>query len=375
MTHVPTLRPTRRRRTSFAAAAAGAGVLALALAGCSGSPSPSASGSATGGAGTGKTLNVVATTTQVADLARNVAGDQVELAQLLQPNQSAHHFDPTAADLATLAKADVLVISGAGLETWVDSVVDASGFQGTVVDTAEGITLSGEAEDEDEHDHADGDEHAEDDEHADEHGDSAVDEELAHDEAASGNPHTWTDPNNAKIMVDNIAKGLAAADPAGAATFEANAAAYDARLTELDTWIKTNVDQVAQADRLVVSNHDAFHYYLDRYGITFVGSIIPSFEDNAEPSAAQIQKLVDKIKELGVKAIFSESSISDKTATSIASTAGVKVYSGDDALYGDSLGEAGSDGATYIAATVHNTEMFLESWGVTPSALPSDLES
>jgi len=367
MTHVPTLRSPRRRRTSFATATAGAGVLALALAGCSGSSSPSASDSATGGAGTGKTLNVVATTTQVADLARNVAGDDVELAQLLGPNQSAHHFDPTAADLATLAKADVLLISGAGLETWVDSVVDASGFQGTVVDTADGITLSGEAEDED------GDEHAESDEHADEHGDSAVDQELAQDEAASGNPHIWTDPNNAKIMTDNIAKGLAAADPADAATFEANASTYDAKLTELDTWITSNVDQVAQDKRLVVSNHDAFHYYLDRYGITFVGSIIPSFEDNAEPSAAQIQKLVDKIKELGVKAIFSESSISDKTATSIASTAGVKVYSGDDALYGDSLGEAGSDGATYIAATVHNTRMFLESWGVTATALPSDL--
>jgi zinc/manganese transport system substrate-binding protein/manganese/iron transport system substrate-binding protein len=373
MTHVPSARPSRRRRTALTAAVAGTGVLALALAGCSSSSSPSVSGSPTGAAASGKTLNVVATTTQVADLARNVAGDQVQLAQLLGPNQSAHHFDPTAADLATLAKADVLVISGAGLETWVDSVVDASGFQGTVIDTAEGITLSGEAEDEDEH--ADGDEHDESDEHADEHGGSAVDEELAHDEAASGNPHTWTDPNNARIMVDNIAKGLAAADPDAAATFEANASAYDAKLTELDTWITTNVDQVAPADRLVVSNHDAFHYYLDRYGITFVGSIIPSFEDNAEPSAAQIQQLVDKIKELGVKAIFSESSISDKTATSIASTAGVTVYSGDDALFGDSLGEAGSDGATYLAATVHNTKMFLESWGVTPSALPADLES
>jgi len=367
MTHATTDRRSRTRRgASIATAVAGAGALALALAGCS-SSAPAASAGATGAT----TLRVVATTTQVADLARNVVTDDVDLTQLLGPNQSAHHFDPTAADLATLAKADVLVISGAGLETWIETVVDASGFKGTVVDTAEGITLSGEAEDEDE-DHADGDgDHAHDESTE---GTSEVDDELTADEAVSGNPHTWTDPNNAKIMVSNIAKGLGAADPAEAATFEANATAYNAKLTELDSWISANVDQVPQDQRLVVSNHDAFHYYLDRYGITFVGSIIPSFEDNAEPSAAAIQKLVDKIKQLGVKAIFSETSISDKTATSIASTAGVKVYSGDDALFGDSLGAQDSDGATYIAATVHNTTMFLESWGVTPTALPGDLQ-
>jgi len=101
--------------------------------------------------------------------------------------------------------------------------------------------------------------------------------------------------------------------------------------------------------------------------------VIPSFDDNAEPSASEIDQLVTRIRATGVKAVFSEASISPKAADTIARQAGVTVYSGDDALYGDSLGPAGSDGATYIASQLHNVRLILESWGVTPTVVPADL--
>ncbi|MFC4224431.1 metal ABC transporter substrate-binding protein [Lysinibacter cavernae] len=334
---------------------------ALAATGCTASSSAS---------GSGDTLKVVATTTQVGDFTKNVGGDDIEFTQLLAPGASAHHFDPTPADLAKLAAADVLVTNGAGLEEFLDSAIEASGFHGVTIDSSTGITLSGDHDHDHDHDHGDedsheGHEHAEGDDHD-------------HDaESAEGNPHIWTDPANAKIMVNNIAEGLTkAATERGEqdTPFTQNAQAYNTKLDELDSWIQSNVSKVPADQRLVVSNHDAFHYFLDAYDITFVGSIIPSFEDNAEPSATEIDALVTKIKELGVKAIFSESSISDKTATAIAKAAGVEVYSGDNALFGDSLGAPGSGGDTYILSTIHNTQVILESWGVTPTPVPAGLE-
>jgi zinc/manganese transport system substrate-binding protein/manganese/iron transport system substrate-binding protein len=110
------------------------------------------------------------------------------------------------------------------------------------------------------------------------------------------------------------------------------------------------------------------------FGITFVGSIIPSFDDNAEPSAAEIDKLVAQIKSSGAKAVFSESTISPKLAQTIAAEAGVKVYSGEDALYADTLGPVGSSGATYIDATVHNVRVLVTAWGGTNIPLPKELD-
>lgn len=318
----------------------------LALAGCSaGAPG---NGSAAGG------LKVVATTTQVADLTRNVVGETsgVSVTQLVQPNQSAHAYDPSAADLTALGRADVLVINGVGLEAWLTDAIDASGFHGVTIDSDTGITIAANAAGNDE---------------------TAHPGDAAHDHAG-GNPHIWTDVANAEAMVRTIEKGLGAASPRHADAFAANAAAYGAELAELDAWIRANVDQVPADRRLLVSNHDAFGYFTTAYGITYVGSVIPSFDDNAEPSAAAIDRLVAAIKATGVKAVFSEASINPKAADTIATQAGVAVYSGEDALYGDSLGPAGSDGATYIGSQLHNVRLILRSWGVTPSAIPADLQ-
>ncbi len=314
---------------------------AIALTGCS-AAEPGSAG-ASGG------LSIVATTTQVADLTRNVVGDTsgATVTQLVKPNQSAHAYDPSAADLTALGHADVLVINGVGLEEWLGDAIDASGFDGVTIDSSTGISLAVDAAANDKTEHA--------------------------GDAVGSNPHIWTDVANAEAMVSTIETGLSAASPADAAAFAANASDYESRLAALDAWIRANIEQVPADERLLVSNHDAFGYFTTAYGITYVGSVIPSFDDNAEPSAAAIDRLVAAIKATGVKAVFSEASINPKAADTIAQQAGVEVYSGEDALYGDSLGPAGSDGATYIASQVHNVSLILRSWGVTPSTLPPEL--
>ncbi|MGY4858868.1 metal ABC transporter substrate-binding protein [Cryobacterium sp. AP23] len=332
----------------------------LVLAGCSASGSAASAGSA-------DDLKVVATTTQIADLTRNIVGDTagVEVTQLIQPNQSAHSYDPSVADLTALGSADVLVINGVGLEEWLDDAITASGFDGVTIDSDEGIAIQGGE--------AGHEEEAHDDEAAgtDDASTEAGTEEHDHD---GGNPHIWTAVSNAETMTATIADGLAAASAGHAADFEANEAVYAGQLAALDGWIHENIDAVPADQRLLVSNHDAFGYFTAAYGITYVGSVIPSFDDNAEPSAAEIDALVDAITATGVKAVFSEASINPKAADTIAAEAGVTVYSGDDALYGDSLGPADSDGATYIASQLHNVSLILQSWGVTPSAVPADLQ-
>jgi ABC-type Zn uptake system ZnuABC Zn-binding protein ZnuA len=342
--------PSRRLLAPLAGVAMLAGG-AMVLAGCA---SPAASDEA---AGSGPAI--VATTTQVGDFTRELLGDSADVTQLLAPGQSAHGFDPSAAQLLALSNADAVVVNGAGLETWLDDAISASGFDGELIDASTGIELF--ATEEEEHDgEAEEAAPADDDDHEHEHGE--------------GNPHIWTDPELAEHMVENIADGLRDVAGVDAAALDENETTYLGKLDALDGWIEENVAQVPVEQRLLVTNHDAFTYFVDAYDITFVGSVIPSFDDNAEPSAAEIDDLVAKISATGVKAVFSEAPISPKTAQTIAAEAGVTVYSGPDALYGDALGAEGTDGATYLTSQEHNARLILESWGVEPSALPAALQ-
>ena len=339
--------------------------VAAGLTACSSTPAPA------------EGLQVVATTTHVTEFTSTLVGETGEVTGLIGPNQSAHSFDPSAQQLVALGEADAVVVNGAGLEPWLDAALDASGFSGEIIDASTGITLlqSGETSEdhaahaeEESHNHAEGEEqaHAEGEEGHDEH---------AH---ADGDPHIWTSPANAIVMVNNIEAGLLALPELDAATAEEiriHADEYETQLVALDEWAAASIDQVPVEQRLLVTNHDAFTYFVDAYGLTFVGSIIPGFDDNAEPSAAELDQLIADIKSSGAPAVFTESSISPKLAETIATEAGVKVYSGDQGLYSDSLGVTGSSGETYIKATVHNVTVLMESWGYTPLPLPTELSS
>ena len=277
-------------------------------------------------------LNIVATTTQVTEFTQAIVGDTGTVTGLIQPNQSAHSFDPSAKQLLAISQADAIVMNGANLEPWLADALAAANFDGLIINATLGIPL--------------------------------IDQD----------PHVWTSPALALSMVSNIASNLI--DLTGEESggpLEWNAVDYEKKLMALDEWTKTNFEQVPAEQRLLVTNHDAFTYFVDAYDITFVGSIIPSFDDNAEPSAAELDQLISDIEKSGATAIFSEASISPKLAKTIASEAGVTVYSGEDALYSDSLGVAGSNGETYIKATIHNVTMLMTSWGYPVLPLPAEI--
>ncbi|MET7302670.1 metal ABC transporter substrate-binding protein [Embleya sp. NPDC005575] len=175
-------------------------------------------------------------------------------------------------------------------------------------------------------------------------------------EHGENDPHIWHNPLNAKVMVTNIAKALSAADGANAKVYENNLAGYGAKLDALDADNRAKLDTIPAANRKLVTNHDALGYYVDRYRLEFVGSIIPSFDDQAELSGSRIEDVVARIKATGTKAVFAESALPPKTAATIAREAGIKVVDGDDALYADSLGAPGSAGAGYLDSEAHNTD-------------------
>ncbi|MHA3723714.1 metal ABC transporter solute-binding protein, Zn/Mn family [Leucobacter sp. HY1910] len=373
-----------------------AGVTALAaafaLTACAGGSldAAGAAGGTSDSSGSGGKLRVVTTTTQLTDFANEIGARDIVLHGLMQPGSSAHHFDPSPADLLALAQADVLVTNGLGLEPFLDSAIEASGFQGEIVTASDGIDLDeaahvseemaaaggehAEHSDEDTAEHTDEDTAEHTAEHTDDQAASAHEDQDAHDGHDHGpiNPHIWTSVRNSQGMVAEIAAGLEAADPAHALSYEDRAAHYVDELTALDEWAATQFKRVPEAKRVLVTGHDSLSYYLHDYDIAFAGAILPSFEDNAEPSATEIDALVARIKAQGVPAIFVESSMSPKLARTIAREAGVRVIDAE-SLYADALGAQGSGASTYLHATAHNTRVLLEAWGFDPDPLPTEL--
>jgi ABC-type Zn uptake system ZnuABC Zn-binding protein ZnuA len=304
-------------RRSTPAIFALAALLAL-TAGCADDDAAAEQGAVTG------RVPVVATTTQLTDFVRVVGGNHVDVYGILKANVDPHDYEPSPADVTRLSGALVIVKNGVGLEDWFDATIRNAEPRGAVVEAATGVTIRRDGR----------------------HGET------------EGDPHIWHDPRNAKVMIHNIAVALAAADPAHRADYEANEAAYAAELDRLDGEIAAAI--AGLPNKRLVTNHDALGYYVDRYGLEFVGSIIPSFDTSAELSAADLSGVVSRIKAAGVKAVFSETSLPRKTADAIGRDAGVAVVAGDEALYVDSLGPAGSAGDTYLEMARHNTRVIVD---------------
>ncbi len=300
------------RRAVLGSIAGSVGVSFLAACGSkNGSDTPAATTSAPiATVSPGAPVTVAATTTQIQDFVRNVGGNHVTVAGILKPNVDPHNYEPTVEDANAIAKANIIFVHGVGLDSWMDKTVKGANARAPIVMATNGIKL------------------------------------LKGDESeVEGDPHVWFDPTNAQTMVTNIASGLAKVDPANAATYQANAKVYTDQLTQLDGQLKGLFNQVPKAQRKLVTNHDAFRYLAQHYDLTIVGAVIPSISDTAEPSAKQISDLIDTIKKEKVKAIFAESSANPKVARQVAKETGIAIV---DTLYGDTLGEPGSTGDTYI---------------------------
>ena len=302
--------------------------LACLCAGCLMAGMATACGSGDEATASGKMLKVVATTTQLTDFTRVIAASRADVYDVVKANVDAHDFEPSPADIEAIRDADLVIQNGVGLEQWLEETIDSAAPEGEVIDASKGVDVR-----------------------------AGAGEEGSGGENG-GDPHIWFAPGNAKIMVGNITKALVAADASGASTYRANQRAYDAELEALDEEIASALGGLT--NKKLVTNHDAFGYYVDRYGLELVGSVIPSFDSQAELSSNDISDLVDQIRAAGVKAVFSEASLPPKTAETIASEAGVKVVEGDDALFSDSLGPPGSDGDTYLKMQRHNTKVIVE---------------
>jgi ABC-type Zn uptake system ZnuABC Zn-binding protein ZnuA/ABC-type Mn2+/Zn2+ transport system permease subunit len=263
---------------------------------------------------------VVATTTQIGDWVRAVGGNAVAVDQILQPNTDPHEYEPRPSDVAAAAEAQLVFASGDDLDSWIDQVVSDGGSEAQVVELGAAVP-----------DHLPG--------------------ESSGAEASRYDPHWWHDPRNAEAAVGEIERQLAAADPPHRHAFERNADAYLKKLRALDAAIAACMDSVLASRRKLVTDHDAFGYFAARYGIDVVGAVIPSQTTQAQPSAKDLSALAELIEGERVEAIFPESSLSPKVAEAIAAQTGA---SADYTLYGDTLGPADSDGATYLRMEAAN---------------------
>lgn len=321
-------RPPAVARTMLAAAATA--LIALIISACGAGIADEDSSS----------IQVVATTTQIADLVRNVGGETVHVTQILQPGSDPHGFEPRPSDVAAAATASLVFSNGQDLDPWAERLVSESGSEARLIDLSSMLSdpLKGEDLDaaERRHDH---DDHAHE---SHEHG---------HEHDSEFDPHWWHDPRNAVAAIEAIAAGLAEADPDGASTYKRNARDYSRRLERLDRQIATCLARIPAERRKLVTDHEAFGYFAHRYGLEVIGSVIPAMTTQAQPSARDLSELAAKIEGHGVAAIFPEDSLSPKLAETIADQTGANV---DFALYGDALGPAGSDGATYLGMLAAN---------------------
>lgn len=280
-------------------------VVVIAVVGC---------GEDDGGAAPGS-VTVVATTTQAADLARNVGGDNVNVVGLLAPNSDPHEYEIRPRDLDLLADADLVVRSGGDLDEWLQEAIEGSGTEAAMV--------------------------------------TLIDEVRT----VEDDPHWWQDPRNALRAVAAIERALSDADPAGARAYAASADRYSARLRRLDRAVAACIAKVPAAQRKLVTTHDALGYYARRYGIEVVGAVIPSLSTTGQPSAGETAELVDTIREANVKAIFAESSVDAKVERAIARESGATV---GEPLWADTLGPPGSSGDTYIRSIAANTRALVD---------------
>jgi len=289
----------------------------------------------------GAKLKIVATTTIVGDVVSQVGGDLIELTILLPVGIDPHSFDPTPKDVATVANADVVFANGAGLEEFLDNLIESAGAEDKVVHVSNGIDfLIFEGDNQ--------------------HGEA---EQHVHtDTPAGADPHTWTDPNNVIVWVHNIEQKLSELDPDSADSFEASSKEYEAELKELDAWIHEKVAQIPETNRKLVTDHIFFSYFAEEYGIEQIGALFPGYSTLAEPTAQELAEIEDAIKSLDVKAIFVGNTLNQSLAEQVAEDTGTQLIF----VYTGSLSEPGGKADTYINYMHYNTNAFVNALTLIP---------
>lgn len=252
--------------------------------------------------------SVLAVETFLADFARQVAGTRLAVRVLMPEGVDPHSYEPTPRDVATVAESRLILVNGAGMESFLQKLLASAGGQHQVVEASKGLTPR-----------------------------------MAGDEP---DPHFFLAPLLVVKYVENIRDGLSAFDPAGASVYASNADSYISQLRELDTWIRGQVSAIPAAARVLVTNHESLGYFADAYGFRVAGTIIPGVSTEASPSARQMAELIDALRAGHTKAVFLEDGTDPKLARQVAAEAGIQVVT---ELYTHSLTDAAGSAPSYIA--------------------------
>ncbi|MBX8501616.1 metal ABC transporter substrate-binding protein [Pseudomonas lijiangensis] len=264
-----------------------------------------------------KPLEAVASFTVIADMVSNVGGDRVHVTSLIGPNGDPHVYEPTPRDAQALKSADLTFVSGLHLEGWMDRLIKASGYKGQPVVLSEGIKTR----------------------------------YMQEDGKLITDPHAWNSAANGVIYVRNIMTALKKADPEGASVYEANGQRYIVQLQELDLYARDQIQSVPESKRKILTSHDAFGYFGDAYGVTFLSPL--GFSTESEASAADVAKLIRQIKSEHVTAYFFENSGDPRLVKQIADASGAQP-GGD--LYVEALSPPDGPAASYVQMFRYNVD-------------------
>lgn len=259
----------------------------------------------------GERLQVLATTSIVADVVAVVGGERIDVAALVPRGVDPHSFEPTPQDVRRVADAQVVFENGLGLEAFLGDLVRNAGTGAPVVSVS-----------------------------------ARIDPLPAGADAGHGgwDPHTWLDPQNVILWTGTIEASLAALDPHGAAVYARNAQAYRVELESLDAEVEALLAGIPRTQRKLVTDHEEFAYFARRYGFTIVGTVIPAPSAAAEPSAQELAALETAIRTAGVRAVFVSSVVSPALARQVAQDTGVRLVT----LYAHSLTDASGPAPTYL---------------------------
>jgi len=278
--------------------------------------------------GEGERLQVVATTSIVGDIVQNVSGGLIDLSVLMPAGTDPHSFEPTPQDVAAVADGHVVFANGAGLEEFLEPLLESADENAAVVPVSYGLELlqlQGGGEEE-------------------------------HDQHSSVDPHVWFDPNNVVVWAHNIAHVLSTLDPNNAGVYERNTAAYTVELERLDSWIREQLALISEKNRKLVTDHASFSYFAQRYGFEQVGSVLPGYSTLAESSAQELAELEDAIIQADVKAVFVGLTVNPDLAQRVADDTGTRLIF----LYTGSLSEPGGPADNYLAFMRYNVSAIAE---------------
>jgi zinc/manganese transport system substrate-binding protein len=260
-------------------------------------------------------LPVVATFSILADFARNVGGERIEVTALVGPNGDTHVYQPKPADAKELGAARLILVNGLGLEGWIDRLIKASGAKALVVVATKGIKP----------------------------------QQMREEGRIEQDPHAWQSIANAKIYVANIRDALIAVDPDGASAYRANADAYHGKLDALEKEVTGKIAEIPPKQREIITTHDAFGYFGTAYGFRFIAPEGVSTE--TEASARDVAKIIRQIKAQKIPAVFLENVTDPRLARNIATESGAKIGG---TLYSDALSPPDGPAGTYIEMMRNN---------------------